>query len=59
MTDRPAPGQVARFEELVEVVLPGRPMGGFYVLPDGDVSDWVRRSHDYIRTLPPKRPKKA
>lgn len=35
--------------------MPGRVMGGFYVLPDGDVSDWVRRSYDYIRTLPAKK----
>lgn len=35
----------------------GRAMGGFYVLPDGDVSDWVRRSHDHAKTLPPKKPK--
>jgi hypothetical protein len=34
--------------------MPGRPMGGFYVLPEGDVSDWVRRSYEYARTLPAK-----
>jgi hypothetical protein len=38
--------------------MPGRPMGGFYVLPDGDVADWVRRSYEYATTLPPKAPKK-
>ena len=32
--------------------MPGRAMGGFYVLPDGDVTDWVRRSYDYATTLP-------
>lgn len=37
--------------------MPGRAMGGFYVLPDGDVTDWVRRSYDYATTLPPKKPK--
>jgi hypothetical protein len=35
--------------------MPGRAMGGFYVLPDGEVSDWVRRSYDYARTLPLKK----
>ena len=37
--------------------MPGRALNGFYVLPDGDVADWVRRSYDYARTLPPKKPK--
>jgi hypothetical protein len=37
--------------------MPGRAMGGFYVLPDGDVSDWVRQSYDYAKTLPAKKPK--
>jgi hypothetical protein len=37
--------------------MPGRTMGGFYVLPDGDVADWVRRSYDYAMTLPAKVPK--
>ena len=37
--------------------MPGRPMGGFYLLPDGDVTDWVRRSYDYAQTLPAKTPK--
>jgi hypothetical protein len=32
-------------------------MGGFYVLPDGDVADWVRRSYEYAVTLPPKKPR--
>ena len=35
--------------------MPRRAMGGFYVLPDGEVSDWVRRAYDYARTLPPKK----
>lgn len=37
--------------------MPGRAMGGFYVLPDGDVTDWVRRSYEYVATLPPKKPR--
>ena len=37
--------------------MPGRAMGGFYVLPDGDVTDWVRRSYEYVLTLPPKKPR--
>jgi hypothetical protein len=37
--------------------MPGRAMNGFYVLPDGDVADWVRRSYDYATTLPAKKPK--
>jgi hypothetical protein len=37
--------------------MPGRAMGGFWVLPDGDVTDWVRRSHDYAKTLPAKKKK--
>lgn len=34
----------------------GRPMGGFYVLPDSlpDQEQWVRRSHDFALTLPAK-----
>ena len=36
---------------------PGRAMGGFFVLPDGDVSDWVRRSYKYAKTLPAKKKK--
>ncbi len=35
--------------------MPGRAMGGFYVLPSGDVSDWVRQSYDYAKTLPVKK----
>jgi len=35
--------------------MPGRSMGGFVVLPDGDVTDWVRRSYEYAKTLPPKK----
>ena len=38
--------------------MPGRPMGGFYLLPDGDVTDWVRRSYEYARTLPAKKAKR-
>lgn len=38
--------------------MPGRAMGGFFVLPSGDGADWVRRSYDYALTLPPKKPKK-
>jgi TfoX N-terminal domain len=34
--------------------MPGRPMGGFYVLPEGDVTDWVRRSYEYAQSLPAK-----
>jgi hypothetical protein len=34
--------------------MPGRAMGNFYTLPDGDVADWVRRAHDHVKTLPPK-----
>lgn len=37
--------------------MPGRVMGGFYVLPDGEVSRWVRRSYDFARTLPIKKKK--
>lgn len=37
--------------------MPGRAMGGFVVLPDGDVSDWVRRSYEYAKSLPPKKKK--
>ncbi len=39
----------ARFEPM-----PGRAMGSFYVLPDGDMTDWVRRSYEYVSTLPSK-----
>lgn len=42
--------------------MPGRPMGGFYVLPEGDVSeltDWVRRSYDFAKSLPAKPAKAA
>lgn len=38
--------------------MPGRPMGGFYLLPDGDVTDWIRRSYAYALSLPAK-PAKA
>jgi hypothetical protein len=38
--------------------MPGRAMGGFVVLPEGDVADWVRRSYEYALTLPPKKPPK-
>ncbi|MFN2540032.1 MAG: TfoX/Sxy family protein [Mycobacteriales bacterium] len=38
--------------------MPGRAMGGFFVLPGGDVTDWVRRSYEYALTLPAKSPKK-
>ena len=37
--------------------MPGRPMGGFYVLPDGEAAHWVRRSYTYATTLPAKKPK--
>jgi hypothetical protein len=35
----------------------GRVMNGFYTLPDGDVTDWVRRAFEHAKTLPPKKPK--
>jgi len=40
--------------------MPGRAMGGFYVLPGSlaDQEQWVRRSHEYARTLAPKAAKK-
>ena len=38
--------------------MPGRPMGGFYVLPEGDVSHWVRQSYEYAKTLPAKKSKR-
>ena len=38
--------------------MPGRLMGGFYLLPDGDVTDWVRQSYEYAMTLPAKKPKR-
>lgn len=40
--------------------MPGRAMGGFYVLPVAVVADdealrsWIERSLDYVRSLPPK-----
>ena len=37
--------------------MPGRPMGGFYLLPEGDVSDWVRQSYEFAKTLPAKKAK--
>jgi hypothetical protein len=38
--------------------MPGRPMGGFIVLPDDqDNADWVRRSYTYALTLPAKKKK--
>ena len=41
--------------------MPGRAMGGFYVLPESisGQEQWVRRSYDYARTLPAKAAKKA
>jgi TfoX/Sxy family transcriptional regulator of competence genes len=38
----------------------GRPMSGFYVLPEtvADQEQWVARSYAFARTLPPKEPKK-
>ncbi|MDX6245608.1 MAG: hypothetical protein QOE76_3331 [Frankiales bacterium] len=38
--------------------MPGRPMGGFWTLPEGDVTDWVRRSYEYALTLPAKKPRR-
>jgi hypothetical protein len=39
--------------------MPGRPMGGFYVLPEvDDLADWVRRSYEFALTLPAKKPKR-
>jgi hypothetical protein len=37
--------------------MPGRAMGGFFVLPPSlpDPEQWVRRSCDYALTLPPKK----
>lgn len=43
----------ARFEPM-----PGRAMGGFYLLPDEGGQHWIRQAHDYVRTLPPKKTKK-
>lgn len=37
--------------------MPGRAMGGFFVLPEGDSADWVRRSYSYALSLPAKKPK--
>ncbi|MCU1600041.1 MAG: hypothetical protein JWO22_750 [Frankiales bacterium] len=34
----------------------GRAMGGFWTLPDGDGTDWVRRSFEHTKDLPPKKP---
>jgi len=39
--------------------MPGRPMGGYVVVPDGDVTDWVRRSYEYAKTLPSKANRKS
>jgi hypothetical protein len=38
--------------------MPGRAMGGFYVLPEAlpDQEQWVRRAYEYALTLPPKTP---
>ena len=36
----------------------GRPMAGFFLLPDGDVTDWVRQSYEYAQTLPAKKAKR-
>jgi hypothetical protein len=40
--------------------MPGRAMGGFFVLPDElpDQECWVRRSYEYAITLPVKKPAK-
>jgi hypothetical protein len=39
--------------------MPGRAMGGFYVLPETlpEQELWLRRSYEYARTLAPKTPK--
>ena len=37
--------------------LPGRAMGGFFLLPDQDSADWIRRSYTYVSSLPAKKPK--
>jgi TfoX/Sxy family transcriptional regulator of competence genes len=36
--------------------MPGRAMGGFYVLPEAlpDQEQWVRRAYEYALALPPK-----
>ena len=41
--------------------MPGRAMGGFFVLPAAlpGPEQWVRRSYDYALTLPPKKAKAA
>lgn len=41
--------------------MPGRAMGGFFVLPASlsNQEQWVRRSYEYAVTLPPKKPKAA
>jgi hypothetical protein len=38
--------------------MPGRPMGGYYLLPEGDVTHWVRQSFEYAKTLPWKKAKR-
>jgi hypothetical protein len=40
--------------------MPGRAMGGFFVLPEElrDQEGWVRRSYEYAITLPAKKPAK-
>jgi hypothetical protein len=40
--------------------MPGRAMGGFFVLPTSlpNQEQWVRRAYDYVASLPPKKPKK-
>jgi hypothetical protein len=37
--------------------MPGRPMNGFYLLPENEPQHWIRRSYEYATTLPPKKPK--
>jgi TfoX/Sxy family transcriptional regulator of competence genes len=45
--------------------MPGRPMRGYVALPDEIAADpdqaraWVERAAAYVRTLPPKAPKKS
>ncbi len=41
--------------------MPGRAMGGFFMLPAAlpDQEQWVRRSYDYAATLPVKAPKQV
>ena len=38
--------------------MPGRAMGGFFVLPEVVSADWVRRSYTYVLSLPANKPKK-